>query len=462
MTGAGPTEKIGTFAATAGATPLPSEVADKAAFCLLDAIGLAALAINESTFKAARSLLIALPSDHPQAARVWNDGTRASGSDATLANAIAVHAQFHDDSDNSSWTHPGSFVIPAAVTAAELADVSLTQLLSSLAVGYSTVEWLGAKERVARALIERGIRTSPTLGTIAAAAASAAALQLDPVDARSAIGMAASITGGVLEPVGSGSDEWRLQNAHAARGGLVAAQLAAKGVRGAPAGIEGTKGLVRSLAGLDDMPPEWREPPRIDAIMDTCAKPWATLGDNMSVVIAANLARPDIPDVAAIRNVEVKVWRHYAEYPGTAYAGPFETVAQGLASMTFSTAGMLTYGALEYDIPLAHRSDPKILELVPLIKILPDDNGGPYDATVTIELADGTRVVREARDAPRTLLFHDRPTSRDLIERRLGVAGWRKGSGRHLADAVFGVLDGETKMSARAFLDLLHNHASER
>lgn len=457
----GPTKALGSFIANAGHLDLPSTVADKAAFCLLDAIGLAAIAHEEATYVAARSLVSDLPSDYRNAARLWGDGAKVTGADATLVNAIAVHSQFHDDSDNASWTHPGSFVVPAAVAAAEIGDTSLSELLSAIAIGYSAVEWLGADERIARALIERGIRTSPTLGTIAAAAAVAAILKLDQAQATSAIGMAASITGGVLEPVGSGTDEWRLQNAHAARGGLIAAQLAAKGVLGAPAGLEGKKGLVRSLAGLDEIPPEWSNPPRIEAIVDVCAKPHATLGDNISVVLAANLARAQLDDIATIKRVTIKVWRHYAEYPGTSFKGPFQTVVQALASMTFCTAGMLVHGALEYDIPLSHREDPRILSLLPMIEIEPDDDGGPYDATVTIDLADGRQIVTEARDAPRTLLFHDRPTSRDLIERRLTSAGVSSGTGHRLADAAFGSVDGDRPISARAFLDILQTEIGE-
>ena len=146
-------------------------------------------------------------SDQSRSARVWVDGARVGLADAVLANAVAVHAQFHDDSENDSWTHPGSFIIPVATALGELADAPLSTMLNGIAVGYSATTWLGAKERIARALIDRGIRTSPTLGTIGAAATAAAMLALDPVQSANAIGIALSITGGVLEPVGSGSGQ---------------------------------------------------------------------------------------------------------------------------------------------------------------------------------------------------------------------------------------------------------------
>ena len=130
------------------------------------------LAENERTAAAVRAVVQPI-SDQSRSARVWVDGARVGLADAVLANAVAVHAQFHDDSENDSWTHPGSFIIPVATALGELADAPLSTMLNGIAVGYSATTWLGAKERIARALIDRGIRTSLTLGTIGAAATAA-------------------------------------------------------------------------------------------------------------------------------------------------------------------------------------------------------------------------------------------------------------------------------------------------
>lgn len=446
-----PTRLLGRFASEWSTAPLPGPVADKAAACLLDGIGLALLAKDERTAAATREVLAPV-GDIACSARVWVDQARVGLPDAVLANAVAVHAQFHDDSDNDSWTHPGSFIIPVAMALGEATDAPIGKVLNAIAVGYSATAWLGAKERVARGLIERGIRTSPTLGTIGAAATATAMLGLDPGQAASAIGMASSITGGVLEPVGSGADEWRLQVAQAARGGLLAAQLARRGVIGSPQGLEGRNGLARALAGLQATPPEWAQPPQVDLILGICAKPFATLGDNMSVVLAARLLKESGVDHRRIRKVTVKVWRHYAEYPGTSFRGPFERVIQALASMCFSAAAMLVYGELEYDKPQDHRQDPAILRLIPLIEIVPDDGGNPYDADVTVELEDGSRVTRSAAQAPRALLFHDRPTAVALFQQRLGATGRGAAAGARTAQALFDCVDGSTHMTCREFL----------
>ncbi|WP_038378799.1 MmgE/PrpD family protein, partial [Bradyrhizobium elkanii] len=107
----------------------------------------------------------------PRTARIWASGKHAALSEAVLANGIAVHAHFQDDTDHDSWTHPGSLIAPVAVALGEALDAPLRTVLTALTVGYSALKWLGAGEVVARGLIGRGVRTSPTFGTIGAAAA---------------------------------------------------------------------------------------------------------------------------------------------------------------------------------------------------------------------------------------------------------------------------------------------------
>ena len=455
----GATAKLAEFVAVAAQLPLPLPVANKAAFCFLDALGLAILAKIEKTVLAINSLmnplLNPLPTGarQPGLARLWTSGAWVSVSDAVTANAVAVHAQFHDDTDYSSWTHPGSLIVSVALSLGESLDAPMANVLRAVAIGYDAIEWLGARDEVARSMISRGIRCSPTLGTVAAAASASALLDLDADDARNAIGIASSITGGVLEPVRCGSDEWRIQNAHAARGGLMAAQLAGAGVKGAAEGLEGPKGLLRALAGLSVVPAAWKEAPRIDAILGVSAKPWATLGDNMSAVMAAALVREQRNTHAKISKIKVRIWRHFTEYPGTSYRGPYDHVTQALASMAFATAAMLVHGELEYDISLNHREDADILRLVPLVELEPDDKGTPYDATVTVTFDDGSVITKEASEAGLSKLFHDAPTALALFEDRLCRSGYAKGLGVQLATRVLGAASGDAAFSARELLD---------
>lgn len=450
------TQRLGSFLARSVAAELAPEVTSKAAICLLDAFGLAVVARDEPTAMAARA--IAVPVEMKEGtARLWANGSRAVLSEAVLANGVAVHAHFQDDTEHESWSHPGSLVPPVSISLGDTLGQPLMTVLRATVAGYATMKWLGAGEIVSRGLIGRGIRTSPTFGTIGAAAAAAVALGLGPERAASAIAIAANSTGGTLEPVRCGSDEWRVQNGRAAHGGLIAAQLAARGVVGAPDALEGPKGFLRSLAGLDEVPAHWAVDPDPAMMAEVMAKPFATLGDNMSAVVAARLVHRDGIDLSRARRITVSIWRPYTEYPGTNFKGPFERIVQTQASTAFATAAMLAYGELGYEMGVEKRADPRILALIDKISVQPDDEGGALDATIDIELDDGRVHRRTARESTETLIFQDEPRASEVFEERLTKAGYSAGFGRALAAEVFAAARDGGDVPIRTIIDRLTN-----
>lgn len=441
MKNLGATARLGHFAASCATRELSDAAMEKASICLLDAFGLGVIARDERTSAAFHDIVTPVGAG-AASARIWATGAHASAIEAAAANAVAAHGHFHDDSEYASWSHPGSFIVPVALALGEATGASAAQVLRAVVSGYASMNWLGAEEEVALALIGRGVRTSPTLGTIGAAATAATLLGLGAKQAASAIGVATSITGGLLEPVRSGSDEWRLQNANAAQGGIRAAQLAARGVIGAPTALEGPKGLLIAYANMEQTPARWSRDPDPDSIVThVVAKPYSTLGDNMAAAIAARLIHDEGTDIDAIRSIRVTLWRHYYEYPGTSYRGPFTETGQALASTVFAVAAMLVHGELEYEINRDRRDDVRILRLVEMTTVEPDDVGGPEDSVVEIGLKDGTTVSRSSREAPRTLLYHDRATSRALVDERLARMGSAHGVGGSFADALFAQVD---------------------
>ncbi len=454
------TSRLGAFAAAMAGAELAPDVAAKAAICLLDSLGLALAAREEPTAVAARSMTTPVPRGL-RTARVWANGTHVPLSEAVLANGIAVHAHFQDDTDHDSWTHPGSLISPVAVSLGETLDAPLRMVLNALTTGYATLKWLGAGEAVARGLIGRGVRTSPTFGTIGAAAAGAVMLGLDAARATNAIAIAASTTGGTLEPVRCGSDEWRVQNGRAAHGGFVAAELAARGVEGAPDALEGPKGLLRSLAGLDRTPEQWLRAPDAATMIGIMAKPFATLGDNMSGVLAAYLLHRDGIDLSRARRITVTIWRPYTEYPGTSFKGPFTRVVQTQASTAFAIAAMLRYGRLGYDMGVEQRQNPEIMSLVEKTTVLPDDVGMHLDATVEIEMDDGTRHRRTAREAPKSLVFQDEARATEVFEGRLAGSGTLPGEAGRLAAKVFASARNGGSMPVRMLLDRITSSHGE-
>ncbi len=440
MAQATPTARLGAFAAACASKTFTAEVMDNAAYCLLDAFGLALIARAEPTVAAISALALTV-APQKRAAHLWTDGRLSSLNTAVEVNATAVHGHFHDDSDYSSWSHPGSLIVPPALTLGEGIGANLDSALRGIIAGYAAIDWLGAKESVARAMISKGVRTSPTLGTIGAAATAAAVLGLTAEQAVNAIGISTGITGGLLEPVRTGSDEWRLQNAHAARGGVLAGELARVGVLGAPSALEGPKGLLAAYAAMSELPKEWTEDPAPDAVVRAVAKPYATLGDNMAAAIAAKLLHEAGVDHRAIKAVRVTLWRPYSQYPGTDYRGPFTRTTQAMASTVFAVGAMLSLGHLDYAVNLEKRNDPNILRLAAMAVIEPDDVGGPEDSLIELTLSDGSKIGRHSREAPKTLLYHDRPYSRSLYADRAALAGYSRAKAEALTGAIFDSID---------------------
>ncbi len=435
---------VGDYLAGFAHLKIETDVNEKALICLIDTLGLSMSAKTELTTQAAIMMSGTLDDNTQGGATAWATGTKLAASEAAFANGVAAHAHFQDDTDHESWTHPGSIVPPAIVALGERKGASLDDVLRALIAGYSVINWLGRDEVVARRLIARGFRTSPTLGTIAAAAGSAALLGLDAQQAHSAVSIAASTTGGTLEPVRAGANEWRVQNGRAAQGGLIAACLAEAGVVGAPLALDGPKGFLATVAGLDKTPDVWATPPDPNIMRTIQAKPYATLGDNMAAAMAAQKLYQNGFDATQVASIEVTLWEPFTNYPGTNYKGPYERMVQTQASTAFAISAMLTQGDITYEMGNTLREDPLILDLVAKTTVIPDAVNGPLDSQVTLTMKDGRKLSAHSTEMPRDLLFQTRVRALHVFEGRMVRLGAKAGAAHTLGAKLFDDL-GSTK-----------------
>src|SRR5690606_25056991 len=93
-----------------------------------------------------------------------------------------------------------------------------------------------------------GFRASPLYGTLAAAIAAARAMELSTERTAAALAHAAAFTGGTLQAIAEGTDEWRYQMGSAVRRGLEAAFLARAGALGSARPLEGDLGVANGYA----------------------------------------------------------------------------------------------------------------------------------------------------------------------------------------------------------------------
>jgi aconitate decarboxylase len=180
---------------------------------------------------------------------------RLSAQDAAFVNAVAGHALDYDDTGING--HPSVVLVPALLASAESRGCSDAALFAAYLTGYEA--WAGLAAREADKLHGKGWHPTGVLGTVAVAAAVAHLEQLTAQQAAHALGIAASLAGGLMGNFGSMTKP--LHAGWAARHGLEAVALARLGVTACDDVLESSNGFLAAFspAGRVDLGP-WTEP----------------------------------------------------------------------------------------------------------------------------------------------------------------------------------------------------------
>lgn len=125
---------VAAYSAAASATPLPDEVVARAKLHVLDSLAAVVSGAALEAGLAGQAYVRALKG--PALATVLGSREKAPLVEAALANGMAAHADESDDSHESSQTHPGCGVVPAAMVVAEVERSSGQDLVRSVVLGY--------------------------------------------------------------------------------------------------------------------------------------------------------------------------------------------------------------------------------------------------------------------------------------------------------------------------------------
>jgi 2-methylcitrate dehydratase PrpD len=176
-------------------------------------------------------------------ADLWFSGRRYPAHQAAWANGGAAHAHDFDDTLDAAPMHAGVSAVPAAVAAGQLAGCTGAELLAAVAAGLEVNCRLAAATGID--VVESGFIHTALLGHFGATAAAGRALGLTADQLLDAFGIVYSSAAGNFQVTRDASHMKRLQPGLAAQAGVVAAQLARHGVRGAQRVFEGESGLFR-------------------------------------------------------------------------------------------------------------------------------------------------------------------------------------------------------------------------
>lgn len=371
---------------------IPPEIADKARTCLLYGFGIGLACLGQATAGTAAQASLACDGDGAGArkkATVLFNGKPDSLSAAVFSNAVLLHSRCQEDT--SGTAHLGVAVLPMALALLEAGMGRHEKLVPAVVAGY---EVAGALESLlGRDTMAAGLRASPLYGTVAAAATAAKMLGLDEGRTSAALANAAAFTGGTLQSIPEGSDEWRYQAGLAARNGLLAATLAGAGSIAAMRSFEGEQGFAAAYARKPLIPGDlelgrhWRLP-------TVTFKPYPVCAHNQSPsLVAARVHESFDPgDITAIR---IRINPYIV--PGMLERGPFTRVPETLMSTYFCCACACLHGSVSM-ARLSQFDDPQIARMMERISVVPDPAVPFPSAAADVKTRDGlTRSLMENR-----------------------------------------------------------------
>ncbi|WP_420434870.1 MmgE/PrpD family protein [Candidatus Poriferisocius sp.] len=231
--------------------PVPNAVRTGIPSRIIDIVGVAVRANSLDTSQA----VIAFAADQcsaPQATPIGG-GRAMSSPEAAFVNGVLAHSLDYDDTHLPSILHPSASVVPASLAVAEWRGASGAALIDAVAVGLEVTVRLGmgGYDSQARQSVyfERGQHATSICGAVGSAAAAARLLGADADGIAHAMGIACSMSSGIIEANRAGGTVKRLHCGWAARAGVTAAQLAARGITGPPTAVEGRFGLFQAFLG---------------------------------------------------------------------------------------------------------------------------------------------------------------------------------------------------------------------
>jgi 2-methylcitrate dehydratase PrpD len=206
-------------------------------------------AVGASGHEAADAALAAVDMLQPAPqASVLGRAQKVDMASAALVNGITSHTFDFDDTHLKTIIHPAGPVASAVLALAEQADAGGREVIDALVLG------IDVSCRVGNAMYphhyDRGWHITGSTGMLGAAAGCARLLRLDAKRTAMALGIAASQPVGMREQFGTMTKPFH--PGAAARAGLMAALMAAKGYTASAKALEAPRGMMQTVSAKCD------------------------------------------------------------------------------------------------------------------------------------------------------------------------------------------------------------------
>ncbi|WP_157268220.1 MmgE/PrpD family protein [Azohydromonas aeria] len=179
-------------------------------------------------------------------------GRAATARAAALINGTAAHAAEVDDSFRDAMYHPGAATIAAALAAGQDVGATGAQFLRAVVLGYEVSTRIGV---VMGRPHYKFWHNTGTMGAFGAAAAAGSLLALDEASFAHALALAGTFTAGLQQAFRLETMAKPLHAGRAAEAGVMAAQLAGRGMRCSLDVLDGEHGLGQAMS----TGPDWSQ-----------------------------------------------------------------------------------------------------------------------------------------------------------------------------------------------------------
>lgn len=374
---------------------VPASAATTVRRGISDCMGVLFAGRNEPVVEHALSMVTL--SDMPGTARVLGDRGHASAADAAFVNAVAAHALDYDDTGLDG--HPSVVLAPVVLAQAQSLGRDWQSAVTAYVAGYEA--WADLIGRDPDKHHGKGWHPTAVFGVVACAAASAHLRQLTPEQISHALGIAASLAGGLVANFGSMTKP--LQVGWAARNGIIATQLAQQGVTASHDALESPRGFLAALSPQGQVDLE-----------RPCAagRPWQIQLQGLNikrypVCYAAHRLIDATLSLQASVQSQLEFIEHIDVHIGHLQAAMLRSSRpqNGLDakfSAEFAVACALSQGHVNLDdLDDANITQAHIQSLMQLVRVHPvttqdpeDPLFSPYDQ-LTIHLSDGSSLISE-------------------------------------------------------------------
>src|SRR5262245_16236813 len=400
----GVTEDIVRFVDQARFDALPDEVVFRTKTLIADAIGTMLAGSCEDGSRILHEYL--RQSGGREEATIVGNKFKSGGAAAALGNAASGHALDFDSIQLSTWPgtahgvrlHPTTPALAAALAVGEPRNITGKNLILACAVGIEVA--CRVTEAIPPGSYPVAYQSTATMGGLGAVSAAGKVLGLNQEQLMRAMGLAATMAGGLRENFGTMTKSFH--SGRAAEAGVLAVGLAERGFTAAPNILEAHRGFFLAMGGKHDPSqisgkmgkPFFLEDPGLHIKRYPCA-----ILTHPSIKAMVELAQAHDLRAEQIARVDVGVSEvvtstlNHPE-PKTGLEGKF-SVAFPLALALFKRAVGLN------DFTDEMVNDPEICALMKKTTVrndpkLQESGGNEVTAKLTIQLKDGRTIERLA------------------------------------------------------------------